>query len=707
MRFQIGQVVCGKYEVLGILPPPAFGELYRGHAPELGTDVALLVLGRNLLPDEGARQSLMGRVGLARGLRQTNLVWLYDVRPEDDQVVVATAWAGVDTLRSRIDKRKSERAGWPLSAEEAWGILQQISYAVVQMHRDAEVLGDLRADTLIVTAEGLKLFNHGVGCALPRHKFMEAMERAGEDAFVAPEVRDGSAPTVRSDVYSLGALMHELVFGDPPGVDPPGLSPRAPTRPQLAAVLKRALDREPFERPLSVDALLRELQPTIGEPEQPMPQPNLHSLADDTNEPSKKTVIGEVKLPPNVGGIDIQAAIAHAKAAAASGAAPSSKEWGGKNEAVTRQLQVDEVESLLGKNETRQIEVEEIEALLLKSKDPSLEAQPRKDSSPKPSLFSAPADAQPKFDPDTPRTASGDPIIELRPEQKKTEEFAPVGYNANMAGMAPPPLWEDVRSKIQRQERKRGRPILFIAIMVIVAGLFGGAGYLFISGKLANYLPGLLSSSPDLAPSEVEKKPVVEKQPVVDKQPIVEKEPVVEKKAAPPDLAPAATVAAAKRCPDGTVEVGGNKLVCIDAYEFPGEGQLPRVQVSFVEAAQLCGARGARLCNESEWERACRGPSGGNYPYGAAFAVGKCNSKGGRGKLLPSGDSASCKSAAGAFDMSGNAAEWVIVDAQQVPAIKGGSALAGDPESSCNHKLEAKTLAGGPLVGFRCCRDGK
>jgi hypothetical protein len=50
MRFQIGQVVCGKYEVLGVLPPPAFGELYRAHSPEQKLDVMLLVLGRQLLP---------------------------------------------------------------------------------------------------------------------------------------------------------------------------------------------------------------------------------------------------------------------------------------------------------------------------------------------------------------------------------------------------------------------------------------------------------------------------------------------------------------------------------------------------------------------------------------------------------------------------------------------------------------------------------
>src|SRR5262245_31434288 len=110
MGFQIGQIVYKQYEILGILPAPAFGELYRAHAPTLGAEMALLALGRQLLPDRVSREDLVTRVGLARGLRQPNLVWLHDVRvAEDDSVVVATQWAGVDTLRSRIEKRKHDK----------------------------------------------------------------------------------------------------------------------------------------------------------------------------------------------------------------------------------------------------------------------------------------------------------------------------------------------------------------------------------------------------------------------------------------------------------------------------------------------------------------------------------------------------------------------------------------------------------------------
>jgi hypothetical protein len=158
-------------------------------------------------------------------------------------------------------------------------------------------------------------------------------------------------------------------------------------------------------------------------------------------------------------------------------------------------------------------------------------------------------------------------------------------------------------------------------------------------------------------------------------------------------------------CPAGSAIVPGPKPVCIDLYEYPGAHESPRVQVNFVEAAQQCGARGARLCGEAEWERACRGAGGAAFPYGAAFAAGKCNTKGGGGKILPGGSLPACKSASGAFDMSGNAAEWVVVDATQTPALKGGSVQSAGAEASCAHTAATASFAGGPLVGFRCCHD--
>src|SRR5690606_13594008 len=95
---------------------------------------------------------------------------------------------------------------------------------------------------------------------------------------------------------------------------------------------------------------------------------------------------------------------------------------------------------------------------------------------------------------------------------------------------------------------------------------------------------------------------------------------------------------------------------CIDRYEFTGKGLKPRVRVSQSSAAKMCEGAGKRLCTIDEWEATC----GRNYPYGSSYAEGRCNDGGAEGASLQNAGSARrCKSRSGAFDMAGNAAEWV------------------------------------------------
>ncbi|HEX6836415.1 MAG TPA: SUMF1/EgtB/PvdO family nonheme iron enzyme, partial [Polyangia bacterium] len=154
-------------------------------------------------------------------------------------------------------------------------------------------------------------------------------------------------------------------------------------------------------------------------------------------------------------------------------------------------------------------------------------------------------------------------------------------------------------------------------------------------------------------------------------------------------------------CPLGAhlVTSGGHSF-CIDVYEYPGGNTIPRTNVSFGDATRICTARGERLCTEGEWERACRGKGGASYPYGQAFDPARCNTKGAGAELSPTGAFQSCKSAVGAYDMSGNVAEWVASGAQ-----KGGNAREGAKESRCSAVTRGAPVSGGPLVGFRCCAD--
>ena len=159
------------------------------------------------------------------------------------------------------------------------------------------------------------------------------------------------------------------------------------------------------------------------------------------------------------------------------------------------------------------------------------------------------------------------------------------------------------------------------------------------------------------------------------------------------------------RCPLGANLVEGTHQYCIDVYEYPGGKTIPRTDVSYEEAGRLCAMRGERLCTDQEWERACRGHHGASYPYGQTCDPTRCNTRGSGGEIAPAGSFATCRSASGAYDMSGNVAEWVT--APHGPAEKGGSALSTNPQVRCSHVIRSPEPEGGAFVGFRCCADPK
>jgi hypothetical protein len=174
----------------------------------------------------------------------------------------------------------------------------------------------------------------------------------------------------------------------------------------------------------------------------------------------------------------------------------------------------------------------------------------------------------------------------------------------------------------------------------------------------------------------------------------------------PPDAAPMviAPLDAAQtllaRCPEDMVAVAGSADVvafCVERFESPGEGKPPDVNVSQTTAAEGCASRGRRLCSGDEWERACRGEDLATYPYGPGYIKGKCNvDRDVRGALALVGSHPACVSAAGALDMSGNAAEWTAE-----LYTRGGSAMDLSLGRCSDRRL--RTDRAYSDVGYRCC----
>ena len=179
---------------------------------------------------------------------------------------------------------------------------------------------------------------------------------------------------------------------------------------------------------------------------------------------------------------------------------------------------------------------------------------------------------------------------------------------------------------------------------------------------------------------------------------------------------------------------------CIDRYEYPNLDQaLPAAAITFEQAEQACGAEGKRLCTEKEWTLACEGTDWTPYPSGYELAPDVCNVSAVRpsagqsarraatanetGRLpaadravsaafaaidrrTPSGALERCVSSFGAYDLSGNVAEWVRAEGTGHfrTGLKGGDF--GGPAVPCRAvKKTAVAHLRSYGTGFRCCGD--
>jgi len=160
------------------------------------------------------------------------------------------------------------------------------------------------------------------------------------------------------------------------------------------------------------------------------------------------------------------------------------------------------------------------------------------------------------------------------------------------------------------------------------------------------------------------------------------------------------------------------------------KGAVPQGYISQEQAAQACANAGKRLCTDEEWLRACQGPGGSTYPYGADLQLGECNdhrdehpvvqyfgtdegwiwSELGNAcinqlpeSLEPSGTRPGCVASEGAFDMMGNLHEWT---ADPEGTFRGGfyvDTVMNGP--GCLYATTAhNTLHWDYSTGFRCCK---
>ncbi len=245
----IGRI--GDYNLLERLEPSGPGDLYRARDTRKGRTVAIRLLPAAVTPDQAARSALIEQARAVGVLSHPNVTTLFGAAEHEGRVYLAFEFLTGQSLRA-------EMAGRPMNVRRALELAIQIADAVADAHAAGFLHGGLSPESIVVTAKGR--------AKIPA---FELAVRGGFDAggtrlcdYESPEEARGQRPDDRADVFSVGAILYEMLASrkpSPKGAAAPGTANRHVTR-ELDELVLRAVAPNPDSRWPSAVTLAAELR---------------------------------------------------------------------------------------------------------------------------------------------------------------------------------------------------------------------------------------------------------------------------------------------------------------------------------------------------------------------------------------------------------------------------------------------------------------
>ena len=208
----------GHYQFLEQVGTGGMGEVYRARDAHLDREVAIKVLAAGTLADEAARRGFRNEALACSKLTHPNIATVYDFDTHEGMDLLVTEFVGGQSLREMIS------AG-PLSEELVLDLGRQLTEGLAAAHEHGIVHRDIKPGNLRLTADRrLKILDFGLARPLavvspdtPTDASSTAETGvAGTLAYMAPEQLKGLAPDPRSDIYSAGVVLYEMITGRPP-----------------------------------------------------------------------------------------------------------------------------------------------------------------------------------------------------------------------------------------------------------------------------------------------------------------------------------------------------------------------------------------------------------------------------------------------------------------------------------------------------------
>ena len=270
----IGQQI-GRFQLTAKLGEGGMGSVWKAEDPLLGRVVAIKILPEHLQQSPDARRRLLKGARASSILDHPGIATVYDAGDHDGRVYIASACIDGETLSERI-------AAGVVPLREAVRIAAAAADALEYAHVHGVIHRDVTARNIMIARDGrVVVIDFGLAHVVDVTTSHSPGSAVGTLCYMAPEIMQGQAADRRSDVYSLGVVLYELVTGRLPHIADVAPAviyqvvnekpPRpAKLRPEITAELERvvlhALSKDPAKRHQSAAHLAQELRAVVLEP---------------------------------------------------------------------------------------------------------------------------------------------------------------------------------------------------------------------------------------------------------------------------------------------------------------------------------------------------------------------------------------------------------------------------------------------------------
>ena len=287
-EFAVGQHI-GDYEILSILGVGGMGKVYKVRNVISDRVEAMKILLPDLSSNQGLAERFLREIRLLAALNHPNIAALRTALTHENQLVMVMEFVEGETLANRLARA-------PLSTAEAVNYADQVLAALSYAHKQNIIHRDIKPANMMLTPEGVvKLMDFGIARSSTNGSLTSTGTTLGSLNYMPPEQVRGEAADARSDIYSFGVSLYEMLTGKLPfrgdsqyslmtahlNQEPPApITLRSDLPPELNEIILMSIAKDPANRFQSADAFRAALKsvpvsalPAAGTTVTPTPRP--------------------------------------------------------------------------------------------------------------------------------------------------------------------------------------------------------------------------------------------------------------------------------------------------------------------------------------------------------------------------------------------------------------------------------------------------